>query len=68
MLPDLTDVRGACRIVGGSDTPIDPSTFYRGIKAGRFPKPIKVGRNSSRWLISELRAALERAAAAREAA
>lgn len=68
MLTDLTDVRGACKIIGGTDTPIDPSTLYRGIKAGIYPKPIKVGRNSSRWLTSELRAALERAAAAREAA
>jgi predicted DNA-binding transcriptional regulator AlpA len=64
----LTDVQGACQILGGIHTPIHPATLYRGIKAGRYPKPIRVGGNTSRWLVGELQASIERAAAAREGA
>ena len=44
-----------CEFFGG----IDASTLYRGIKAGRYPKPVKVGPNSSRWIRIECEAALE---------
>ncbi len=37
---------------------VDASTIYRWIKAGSFPKPVKVGPGSSRWLRSEVEAAL----------
>ncbi len=43
-----------CEFFGG----IDPSTLYRGIKLDRYPKPVKVGPGSSRWLKSECEAAL----------
>jgi prophage regulatory protein len=35
-----------------------PSTIYAEIKAGNFPKPVKLGR-SSRWLESEIDAYIE---------
>jgi predicted DNA-binding transcriptional regulator AlpA len=63
---DLVDVREACRTLGGVETPLDPSTFYRGIAAGIYPAPLKVSRQSSRWRRSELLAVLDRAAAARK--
>jgi predicted DNA-binding transcriptional regulator AlpA len=43
-----------CHRFGG----IANSTLYRGIIQGRYPKPIKVGPNSSRWLLTEVEAAL----------
>jgi predicted DNA-binding transcriptional regulator AlpA len=45
-----------CRFFGG----IDASTLYRGIKADppRYPKPVKVGPGSSRWLRAECETAL----------
>ena len=43
-----------CRLFGN----INPSTLYRGIKLGRYPKPIRVGPNTSRWLLAECREAL----------
>jgi predicted DNA-binding transcriptional regulator AlpA len=55
----------ACRIIGGSNTPIHRSTLWRGIQAGRYPKPIKVGPSSNRWRVGELRAIVDQAAAAR---
>jgi predicted DNA-binding transcriptional regulator AlpA len=53
----LLDRGEVCRLFGGSK-PIHPATLYRGIKLGRYPKPVKVGPGSSRWLRSECEAAL----------
>jgi hypothetical protein len=46
-IPRLGTIAKACEIIGG-DKPIAPSTFYRGVKAGRYRPPIKVGENTSR--------------------
>jgi predicted DNA-binding transcriptional regulator AlpA len=56
--PDsLLDRRAVCELFGGTK-PINPSTLYRGIKAGRYPPPVKVGPGSSRWLRAECEAVL----------
>jgi predicted DNA-binding transcriptional regulator AlpA len=36
--PDYITVEAACAIIGGNK-PISFATYYRGVKAGRFPKP-----------------------------
>jgi predicted DNA-binding transcriptional regulator AlpA len=53
----LLDRAEVCRYFGGT-RPINPATLYRGIKQGRYPKPIKVGPQSSRWLREECEAVL----------
>jgi predicted DNA-binding transcriptional regulator AlpA len=53
---DLLDRGEVCRLFGGT-RPINAATLYRGIRLGRYPKPIHVGR-SSRWLRSECEAVL----------
>jgi predicted DNA-binding transcriptional regulator AlpA len=53
---ELMTCRETCMAFGG----VDPSTLYRGIKLGRYPKPVKVGPGSSRWLKSEVEACLRR--------
>jgi predicted DNA-binding transcriptional regulator AlpA len=55
----LLDRKEVCFFFGGSK-PIDPSTLYRGIRQGRYPRPVKVGPGSSRWLRSECEDALQR--------
>jgi predicted DNA-binding transcriptional regulator AlpA len=62
----LLDVYEACRFIGGS-RPINPATLWRGVKSGRFSKPIKIGAQAVRWRRSELSADIERMAAEREA-
>jgi predicted DNA-binding transcriptional regulator AlpA len=56
--PSLLSRADVCRFFGGT-RPLNPATLYRGIKQGRYPKPVKVGPGSSRWLRSECEAALQ---------
>ena len=58
MQSELLDKAEVCRLFGGT-RPLNASTLYRGIKLGRYPKPVRVGPNSSRWLLAECRAALQ---------
>jgi predicted DNA-binding transcriptional regulator AlpA len=58
MEAELLDLRAVCRLFGGT-RPINPATLYRGIHAGRYPAPVKVGPGTSRWLRAECEAALE---------
>jgi predicted DNA-binding transcriptional regulator AlpA len=51
---ELLDLKSVCVLFGG----LHPASIYRGIRAGRYPAPIHVGPNSSRWLLSECEAAL----------
>jgi predicted DNA-binding transcriptional regulator AlpA len=60
----LLDKQATCAFFGG----INPVTLHRGIAAGRYPKPIRVGPNSPRWLRSECEAALNAMIAARDGA
>jgi predicted DNA-binding transcriptional regulator AlpA len=55
---ELLDRPAVCQLFGGT-RPIDPSSLYRGIKAGKFPRPVKIGPGSSRWLRSECEAKLQ---------
>lgn len=45
---DLIDIDEVCVLLGGS-RPIDRSTVWRGIKAGRFSKPIHISKQIRRW-------------------
>jgi predicted DNA-binding transcriptional regulator AlpA len=54
---NLLDKAEACRFFGGT-RPINPATLYRGIRKGRYPRPVKVGPGSSRWLREECEAVL----------
>jgi predicted DNA-binding transcriptional regulator AlpA len=64
---DLLLVSEVCEFFGGS-RPLNPSTLYRGIKEGRYPRPIKIGPGSSRWLRTEYEAARDRLVAKRDEA
>jgi predicted DNA-binding transcriptional regulator AlpA len=56
---DLLDVSAACRFIGGN-RPIHPSTLWRGVRTGRFSRPLYIGPQNVRWWRAELAADLER--------
>lgn len=61
----LLDQKATCAFFGGS-RPIHFATLYRGIKKGRFPKPVKIAPNTARWLRSECEAALTKLVESRD--
>ena len=67
MEDEFLDADAACRFIGGS-RPINPATLYRGIKAGIYPRPVKIAPNISRWRRSELNLAMEKRIAERDTA
>jgi predicted DNA-binding transcriptional regulator AlpA len=54
---DLVDIKAVCQMIGGN-RPVNPSTVYRYIAKGWFPRPIKVGGNS-RWFADECRSLIK---------
>jgi predicted DNA-binding transcriptional regulator AlpA len=63
----LLDAVETCRFFGGSNSPLNPATLYRGIKAGKYPKPIKIGPGTSRWVLGECQQKLRDLIAERDA-
>lgn len=35
--------------------PVSKSTWFRGIAAGKYPKPVKIGYRASAWRVEEIR-------------
>ena len=35
--------------------PVSKSTWWAGVKSGRFPKPVKLGENTTAWKAEEIR-------------
>jgi prophage regulatory protein len=42
--------------------PICASSWWAGVKAGRYPAPVKIGPRTTAWRIRDIRALLERTA------
>jgi prophage regulatory protein len=36
--------------------PVGKSTWWAGVKSGRFPKPVKLGPRTTAWRVSDIRA------------
>jgi predicted DNA-binding transcriptional regulator AlpA len=43
--------------------PVSRSTWWAGVREGRFPKPIKLSKRTTAWRVSDIRALIEREAA-----
>lgn len=39
--------------------PISASAWWLGVKAGRYPKPVKLGPNTTAWRVEDIRALIE---------
>jgi predicted DNA-binding transcriptional regulator AlpA len=43
--------------------PVCRSTWWAGVKAGRYPQPVKLGDRITAWRVEDIRALIERVAA-----
>ena len=41
--------------------PVRKSTWWAGVKSGRFPKPVKLGPRVTAWRVEDIRALIDRA-------
>lgn len=67
-LPEFGFVR-LIQIVGRKPTQSDPgvpalfpvsaSTWWAGVRSGRFPKPVKLGERITAWRVEDIRALIE---------
>jgi predicted DNA-binding transcriptional regulator AlpA len=39
--------------------PISKSSWWAGVKSGKYPKPVKLGQRTTAWRVSEIRALFE---------
>lgn len=70
MLPQTGFLR-LRQIIGdlSADPPIPPiipvrkSTWWQGVRDGRFPKPVKLGPRTTAWRVEDIRKLIEKGAA-----
>lgn len=43
--------------------PVSKSTWWAGVKAGRYPKPVKLGPRITAWRVEDIRSLIERTSA-----
>lgn len=61
-LPETGFVRLRAILAPHGPIPIGRSTWWAGVKAGRFPKPVKIGPRTTAWRVEDIRALVERLA------
>lgn len=42
--------------------PVSKSTWWEGVKSGRFPQPVKLGPRITAWRVEDIRALIEQVA------
>jgi prophage regulatory protein len=40
--------------------PIGRSTWWQGVKDGKFPKPVKLGKRTTAWRVEDIKALIEK--------
>ena len=54
-LPQAGFVRLSTILAPGGPIPVSKSTWWAGVKAGRFPKPVKLGPRITAWRVEDIR-------------
>jgi predicted DNA-binding transcriptional regulator AlpA len=62
-LPDTGFLRLSSILAPRGPIPVSKSTWWAGIKDGRFPKPVKLGVRITVWRVDDIRSLIERGAA-----
>jgi prophage regulatory protein len=58
-LPVTGFVRLTSIIAPHGPIPVGRSTWWAGVKSGRFPKPVKLGPRTTAWRAEDIRALIE---------
>jgi prophage regulatory protein len=61
-LPETGFVRLANLLSPAGPIPVSKSTWWSGVKTGRFPKPIKLGPRITVWRVEDIRALIREGA------
>ena len=61
-LPNAGLVRLKQIIAPYGPIPVSKSTWWEGVKAGRFPKPVKLGPRTTAWRVEDIRRLIEEGA------
>ncbi|WP_299475780.1 AlpA family phage regulatory protein [uncultured Roseibium sp.] len=62
-LPSTGFVRLKSIIAPNGPIPVSKSTWWAGVKDGRFPRPVKLGERITVWRVEDIRDLLETGAA-----
>jgi prophage regulatory protein len=54
-LPETGFVRLPAIIAPDGPIPIGKSTWWQGVRDGRFPKPVKLGPKTTAWRVEDIR-------------
>ena len=54
-LPEAGFVRLRAIIAPNGPIPVSKSTWWAGVKDGRFPKPVKLGPRTTAWRVEDIR-------------
>lgn len=58
-LPDTGFLRLSSILAPRGPIPVSKSTWWAGIKDGRFPKPVKLGARITVWRVADIRSLIE---------
>jgi len=58
-LPETGLVRLSSILAPHGPIPVSKSSWWAGIKEGRFPKPVKLGPRTTAWRVEDIRALIE---------
>lgn len=61
-LPAIGFIRLSAILAPNGPIPVGRSTWWAGVKSGRFPKPVKLGPRTTAWRVEDIRALVERLA------
>ena len=61
-LPETGFVRLSAILSPCGPIPVSKSTWWAGVKEGRYPKPVKLGRRITAWRVEDIRKLIEEGA------
>jgi prophage regulatory protein len=59
VLPEVGFVRLCSIIAPIGPIPVSKSTWWNGIRSGRFPRPVKLGPRTTAWRVEDIRKLIE---------